>query len=150
MYLSGRQMSDGFTLTEVLIVVAVVAVLAAIAVPSYQDSIRKTRRSEGHSLLLEAAQLQERHFTEFGRYAVTLASPSATPAPTTSNTTMVVDTNSENGYYTLSLPTASASATGFTINAAPQGAQASDSCGTLTLRHTGEKGASGGTVADCW
>ena len=56
----------GFTLIELMIVVAVIAVLAAIAYPSYQDSVRKGRRGEAKSELVTLAQARERCFTEKG------------------------------------------------------------------------------------
>lgn len=60
--------SKGFTLIEVMIVVAIVGILAAIAYPSYQDHIRKTRRAEAAANLLNAAQLLERGFSRTGSY----------------------------------------------------------------------------------
>jgi type IV pilus assembly protein PilE len=58
----------GFTLIELMLVVAVVGILAAIAYPSYQEQVRQTRRAEVASVLLENAQLLERHFTRHGAY----------------------------------------------------------------------------------
>ena len=135
--------SNGFTLTEVMIVAAIIAIIAAIALPSYQDSVSKTRRSDGQALLLEAAQIQERHFTQFGGYGTTIAA-SGTPDAST----VIINTTSENGYYTL---TGALSTTTFTLTAAPAGAQTGDECGSLTLTHTGIKGKSGtADLADCW
>lgn len=58
----------GFTLIELMIVVAIVAILAAIAYPSYQDSILKGRRAEGRTAMLELMQQQERYMTQRGTY----------------------------------------------------------------------------------
>ena len=60
----------GFTLIELMIVVAIVAILAAIAYPSYQDSILKGRRAEGRTAMLELMQQQERYMTQRGTYLV--------------------------------------------------------------------------------
>ena len=60
--------AKGFTLIELMIVVAVIAILASIAYPSYQDSVRKTRRADAKEVLLEGAQWMERFFTENYRY----------------------------------------------------------------------------------
>lgn len=60
--------SRGFTLIELMIVVAVIAILGAIAYPSYQESVRKGRRAEGRAALQEVMQQQERYMTQFNTY----------------------------------------------------------------------------------
>src|SRR5690606_38472416 len=72
-----RKSSAGFTLIEVMIVVAIIGILAAIAYPSYQDHVRKSRRADAQTALLELAQFMERHYTTNGRY---LTSANAAPA----------------------------------------------------------------------
>jgi len=66
----------GFTLIELMITVAIVGILAAIAYPSYQDSVRKGKRAEGRTALIDFLQQQERFLTQTGSYAV--VSPGAT------------------------------------------------------------------------
>ena len=129
----------GFTLVEVVIACAVLAILAAIAIPSYQNTIQKTRRSDAKSALVGAAGQLERYFTERNTYAsATLGSGGVYPS------------TSLNGYYTLTF--GSKTATTYTLNAAPAAAQTSDSCGTFTYSDQGVKGVTGGTLtaADCW
>ncbi|MDQ5910028.1 MAG: type pilus assembly protein PilE [Pseudomonadota bacterium] len=131
----------GFTLIELMIVVAVMGILAAIAYPSYQDSVRKSRRADARAVLLEAAQFMERRYTEnltAGYGGVTL--PAALQAAPK-------DGNPK--YYNVTLTNLAQNT--FTLNAAPTGAQSSDACGTLTVTNTGAKGqATGKTVDDCW
>ena len=131
----------GFTLIELMIVVAVVALLAVVAFPSYQEAVRKARRTEAKAALSEAAQLMERYLTEKGTYATATLGTTGDPPG-------IYRDRSENGHYALSLSNQSAST--FTLSAVPQGSQAADDCGTYTLTQRGERGVSGRTPAECW
>lgn len=62
--------AEGFTLIELMITVAIVAILAAIAIPSYQDSIWKGKRVEARAAILRTLQSEERYYTQFNTYAV--------------------------------------------------------------------------------
>ena len=142
------KISKGFTLIELIIVVAIIGVLAAIAYPSYQDSVRKSRRADARAVLLEAAQFMERFYTESFRYDQDRNGTAvALPAPLT-----VSPRGSAAGtqYYDITLT--NLAATTFTLNAAPTGAQSSDTgCGTLSLANTGVKTVSGSKPVDeCW
>ncbi|AGA91844.1 prepilin-type N-terminal cleavage/methylation domain-containing protein [Thioflavicoccus mobilis 8321] len=130
----------GFTLIELMITVAIVGILAAIAYPSYQDSVRKSWRANAASCLLELAQGMERWYTGRSTYV-------GATVPTTGCTTE----GGMGGRYDFSF-TANPTATAFTLQAVPDtaGPQASDDCGTLTINQLGQKGASGGTVSECW
>lgn len=124
---------NGFTLIELLIAVAIIGILAAIAYPSYQDSVRKTRRAEAQAIMIEYASFAERSFTENNNYA---AATQAGAAP------LIDDTNFYN--YTVV-----AAATTFDVTAAPLGAQANDTCGTMTLDETNARTITG-AEAGCW
>lgn len=128
----------GFTLIEMMIVVAVIALLAAIVLPSYQGSVRKARRADARAALTLVAQLMERLNTEKNSYA------SATLGAAVANLYPAI---TENKHYTLALSNLAVAT--FTITATPVGDQALDPCGTYTLTHAGVRGAS--LPADqCW
>lgn len=122
----------GFTLIEMLIVVALMGILAAIAVPQYNAYRIRSNRAEGKVLLVQAAQSLERLYTRESSYA-----------KATVGTTFPA--KSEHGLYVISFSVAP-SATGYTLSAAGQGIQAGDAgCTPLTLTSTGAKGPAG-----CW
>jgi type IV pilus assembly protein PilE len=135
----------GFTLVEVMIVVALIAFLAAVALPSYQSSVRKARRSDARSSLVTTAQLMERYSTEHAGAGYSTATLSTVPGPT-----VVAKPASDNNYYVLRLSNLAAAT--FTLSAVPQGGQAVDECGTYTLDERGVRGVVGTThtVAECW
>ena len=128
----------GFTLIEVMIVVALIAVLAAVALPAYQDSVRKARRTDARGALTTVAQLMERRNTERNSYAgATLGSGATDLYPATT----------ENKHYTLALSNLAPAM--FTITATPAGKQSLDPCGAYTLTHAGIRGAAL-AVDQCW
>lgn len=137
-----RTRTSGFTLIEVLMVVAIIGLIAAIGYPSYQEQVRKARRAEGMGELLEMADRLERRYSDQGTYAGINADAlyGITTADNTRPTT--------NGHYKLDI--VSADAVQFTISAAPQGNQTKDKCGTFTMTSQGVKTVSGGlSVDDC-
>jgi type IV pilus assembly protein PilE len=133
-----RARTRGVTLIELIIAVAVVAILAAIAFPSYQEQVRKTRRADGKAELMETAQQLERCYTRFSRY-------------NDGNCGVALPFNSSENYYVVSATVITASA--FTLDATPQGAQANDTrCGVLRLTSTGLQGSQGQSTDanECW
>lgn len=136
----------GFTLIELMVVVAIVGILLAIAVPSYREHLVKTRRAEGQALIAEVAARLERCYTRFNAYNHAACTP-------------VVAATSEGGWYAVAAPGAGAAdslvaANTFTLRALPQRAQATDDtrCGTLSLTSTNVRGQTGTPPAgyDCW
>lgn len=158
--MSNRQCGNerGFTLLELMIVVVVIAILAAIALPSYTKYVQRTRRSDGQSALFNAQQAEEKFFYRCNRYGSMQeiygsAGFDCTTAPATGT---AID--SPQKYYSVAL-TSIAAATAppkFALQATPQGVQANDPCGPLTLDNTGAKGApsdaafASGDSDRCW
>lgn len=127
----------GFTLIELMIVVAIIAILAAIAYPSYTDYVTRTRRAAAGACAMEAAHYMERYYTTKMTYLNAVL-------PQTECMNDIAD------HYTVQLSGA-ATATAYTVQAVPQGVQASrdTKCGTLSINQVGVKGAAG-SVAECW
>ncbi|CDH47662.1 type IV pilin protein [Candidatus Contendibacter odensensis] len=156
--MQGKMLLKGFTLIEIMIVVAIVAILAAIAYPSYQDSVRKSRRADAKAVVLQAGQWMERFYTVNNRYDQDQAGTAvATTFATTGLTQSPIDGATK--YYTITLT--NVTATAFILNAAPISGkgQEYDKCGgmtgvTLTLNQQTQKGVSGTTnptiIGECW
>lgn len=138
-----RKHSSGFSLIELLIVVAIIGIIAAIALPSYSAYVEKTRRLDGTSFLIEAAGEQIRFFSENNRYGTTMAELGYGANATA---------DSKDGHYTVSI--ASGSETSYVLTATPVagGLQANDAeCASLTLTSSEQKGITGsGNAQDCW
>lgn len=137
--MSSRDTQRGFTLIEVMIVVAIVGILVSIALPSYQNHVLKTRRITAAACLVEFAQQMERQYSTGMTYSVTLPTVGCTSDLT--------------GFYTFAYATAEPTASTFKIEAIPAGPQTSDEkCETLSISHLGVKTESGtaSTATECW
>ena len=135
--------SRGFTLIELMIVVAIIAILAAVAIPAYTSYVERARQADGMDALQNTAQRLERCYSQYGSYDDGNCGVASSLEGDGSF-------NSPEGYYSISAN--SLDATGFTLAAAPQGVQADDDCGTFTLTNTGVRDVTGGslTADDCW
>ena len=135
----GGASAAGFTLIELVITIAVVGILMAIAIESYEFAMVKTRRGAAQSCLTEAAQFMERVYTTTMSYESVTAFPALACKSDASLTP----------HYSFPDPTVTAST--FTLTAIPQGRQATadTQCGTMTINERGRKTASI-TTGTCW
>jgi type IV pilus assembly protein PilE len=125
--------SAGFTLVELLITVAVVAILTIVSLPSYAEFVKRGTRADAQAFLMEVALRQQQRLVDRRAYAATLGDLGlALP-------------QSLAGKYTVSMSAPAAVPPSFTISAAPQGAQTIEGCGTLSLTSSGER-----APARCW
>jgi type IV pilus assembly protein PilE len=126
---------SGFGLLELVIAMGVIAVLVALAMPTYQRYAVRAHRAEAVRILLGAAACQERLRAESGFY-------------NTSRCASGLDTN----HYAFEIePPDETAAIEFRVVAVPRGAAAADGCGSLSLDHAGSRGVTGPrALADCW
>ena len=130
---SGHHGSAGFTLIELMIAVAVVAILTVISLPSYAEFVKRGTRADAQAFLMEIALRQQQRVVDRRAYAATLGDLGlALP-------------QSLAGKYTVSMSAPVVVPPTFTLTAAPQGGQSSEGCGALTLTSTGER-----SPARCW
>lgn len=127
--------SGGMTLVELMVVVAIVAILASVAYPSYREQVMRSQRAEAKAALLDTAQRLEKCFTRRHTYV---------------GCNEVVDHQTESGRYFIDVTPLAQT---FTITAEPRKSQRSDTkCGTLSIDNRDQKGqsATGGTLEKCW
>jgi type IV pilus assembly protein PilE len=139
--------NTGFSLIELMIVVSIITVLAAIAVPSYNSSVRKSRRTEAKSAITDFAAREERLYATQNVY-------STDPVALGYGGSWPVSTGS---YYQIDLPVSSAPTATIpatftvTVEPAPGSPQLKDTaCATFTLTNTGLQGATGTNPTSCW
>jgi type IV pilus assembly protein PilE len=130
----------GFTLIEMVFVMAIVAILAFIAVTSYQSAMRKARRSEGKTLLQTLMAAEERHYIATNRYTDQIGPDG-----------LNLSVDSQPGrFYSVAKIELSADAQYLLATVTPQDAQQGDPCGGLSLDSLGHRDALGDTGAACW
>ena len=144
--MNNRKKHQGFSLIELMVVVAIIGIIAVIAVPAYQNNIVKTKRKAAEACLSQSANYMERYYTTNLRYDQDTASNANVKPALDCETDSNLNTS-----YTFSIPAMAAST--YTVQATPQGSQASRDagCGNLTIDQTGARGISGSSsVNNCW
>ena len=137
--------ASGFTLIELMIVVAVIGILAAIAYPSYAQYVERARRKDATAVMLEAAQFVERYFTERRTYVGVDAALPATLSKAPREGTAIYDVNITN-----------ITATTYVLSAIPIAAYTPSKCGSLSVNQQGVRGisnpalASAAEIGDCF
>jgi type IV pilus assembly protein PilE len=138
-----RSQQGGFSLIELMIVVGILGLLLAIALPNYGGYLERTRRTDARGALLEIAAAEERHYFENNRYTNAIAE-----VWTYQEGGAYV---SNDGHYALSVVLTGGDNNRFTATATAQGKQAGDAdCATFTIDETGLKEATGDDPTACW
>jgi len=126
-----KSRTGGFTLIELMIVVAIIAIVAAVALPSYFGSVRKSRRADAINLMSQVAQAEERwrannatYANDFGTTVLNVRTTSASGVTTLTEP-----------YYTITVPTGLGNSTNYVVRAVARAAQTSDTrCAVMELR----------------
>ena len=145
-----RAKQNGFTLIELMVVIAIIGILVKIAYPAYTASVQRAYRTDAKTALLDLATREEKFYSINNTYTNSFANL----YPGMTGTTLNVQSGSTS-FYTISAPVVTAasstSVAAFTASAVPVAgtAQANDACGTFTITSTGATSVSG-TLTNCW
>ena len=150
---------SGFTLIELMVVTVIVGVLAAIAIPSYQQHVIKSKRAAAESFMLQASNREEQIMLDLRGYVAVTANANFPNAPTTAPQGLNISVpDNVSNFYNITVespaPATPAIATSYLVKATPINSQltADTKCATPTLDQTGLKSKIGGTgsIAECW
>lgn len=128
-----RTLAGGFSLVELLTVLAIVAILATVAYPSYRAPVRRSHRVAAEALLMQMSLRQQQRMLDVRAYADSL------------ETLGVALPDEVASHYRIEITTEESTTAGFSITATPVGGQVGDPCAALSIDHRGAK-----MPAGCW
>ncbi len=152
--------NEGFTLLELMIVVAIIGIIAAVAFPSYRESVAKGNRSDAIAALIAFQGAMERHYTETNSYCDAAQSSGSNSCGDSSTKDTgkpdifsdVVPIDGGDAYYNLTISAVTANS--YTLTATRTGSMSNDRCGDFSITNIGVKSIanqeSGVTASDCW
>jgi type IV pilus assembly protein PilE len=146
--------SAGFTLIELMVVVAIVAILSAIAIPAYQRQIMQSRRTSAKTALFDLSGREEKYYAANNYYPASLSSVGYSTVDSTG--ALQVPNNTNEDYYSVTIAVNAATSTtpaSYKATATTVGNQLNDSCGNFSITDLGVQGATGtnsGTGSGCW
>ena len=134
----------GFSLIELLVVLVIMGVLSAVALPGYTRYVQRGHRTEGMAALLEAQHFMERFYSANGQYL--------SPANAVPLLPQRLQGIPSQGTVRYQLSVREATVNSYLLQAVPEGSMAGDVCGSLTINQTGLRGVLNSThsVAECW
>ena len=137
--MSAKGLARGFTLIELMITVAIVAILAAVAYPSYREYVARSNRTEAQAILMEASQYMERFYAENYKYNTNTASVAVTDASLFGSRFSKSPKSGSGSNYTIALPSAKLGTNTYWVTATRTGTMAADQCGNFSIDQLGAK-----------
>ncbi len=135
-----RHKNKGFTLVELMIVIAIIGILSAIAYPSYTEYVTRAKRADAMDSLTPLVARMEEYYGLNGTYDGATINAAGTGT--------VGGNESVDKYYTLSIPVADAYS--YMLVATPVRVGSDPDCTTLSLDSLGQKAATGADATNCW